>query len=100
MDFILYLMCCISQIIIMSIGENWRNFLKFYNTDFVLVKGIPAFKGNLPTTVSATVDALNELNPCSYQNIFEVLKIIAVLPSTSGSCERSISSLRRLKDYT
>ena len=95
---------------------NWRekfwNFFKFYNTDFVLVKDIPAeldlwerywtkeFKGNLPTAVSDTLDALNELNPYSYPTVFKALKIIAVLPSTSCSCERSISSLRRLKDYT
>ena len=95
---------------------NWRekvwNFLKFYSTDFVFVKDIPAeldlweqywtkeFKGNLPTTVSDTLDALNELNPYSYPTVFEALKIIAVLPSTSCSFERSISSLRHLKDYT
>ena len=72
-------------------------FFKFYNTDFVLVKDIPAeldhwerywtkkFKGNLPTTVSDTLDALNELNPYSYSTVFEALKIIAVLPSTSCS---------------
>ena len=94
---------------------NWRenvwSFLKFYNKDFVLVKDIPVeldlwerywtkeFKGNLPTTVSDTLDTLNELNPYSYPTVFKALKIIAVLPSTSCSCERSISSLRRLKDY-
>ena len=58
---------------------NWRenvwSFLKFYNKDFVLIKDIPVeldlwerywtkeFKGNLPTTVSDTLDTLNELNP-------------------------------------
>ena len=95
---------------------SWRvnvwNFLKFYSIDFVFVKNLPAdidlwerywtkeFKGNLPTTVSDMLDALNELNPYSYPTVFEALKIIAVLPSTSCSCERSISFLRRLKDYT
>ena len=86
--------------------------MKFHNTDFVLVKDIPAevglwdrywtkeFKGNLPATVSDTLDALNELNPYSYPTVFKALKIIAVFPSTSCSCERLISSLRRLKDYT
>ena len=85
---------------------NWRekvwNFFKFYSTDFVFVKDIPAeldlcerywtkvFKGNLPTTVSDTLDDLNELNPYSYPTVFKALKIIAVLPSTSCSCERSI----------
>ena len=99
-----------------SNNVNWRekvwSFLKFYDTDFVFVKDIPAeldlwerywtkeFKGNLFTTVSDTLDALNELNPYSYPTAFEALKIIAVFPSTSCSCERSISSLRRLKDYT
>ena len=97
----------------MSIGEKkvW-NFLKFYNTDFVFTKDIPAeldiwkrywtkeFKGNLLTTVSDTLDAINELNSYSYPAVFKTLKIIAVLPSTSCFCERSVSSLRRLKDYT
>ena len=84
---------------------KWRekvwNFLKVYNTDFVFLKDIPAeldlweqywtkeFKGNLPTTVSDTLDALNELNQYSYPTVFEALKIIAVLPSTSCSCEHS-----------
>ena len=58
------------------------------------------FKGNLPTTVSDTLDALNELNPYSYPTVSKALKIIAVLSSTSCSCKRSISSLRNLKDYT
>ena len=95
---------------------NWRlkvwNFFKFYNTDFVFVKDMPAeldlwerywtkeFKVNLPTTVNETLNAINELNPYSYPTVFKALKIITVLPSTSCSCERSISSLRHLKDYT
>ena len=58
------------------------------------------FKGNLPTAASDTLDALNELNTYSYPTVFEALKIIGVVPSTSCSCERSISSLRCLKDYT
>ena len=97
-----------------SNNANWRekvwNFFKFYDTDFVFVKDIPAeldqrhwtkeSKGNLLTILNDTLDALNELNPYSYPNVFEALKIIAVLPSASRSCEPSISSLRRLKDYT
>ena len=89
----------------MLIGEK-----KFYNTDFVFVKDIPAeldlwerywtkaSKGNPPATVSDTLDPLNELIPYSYPTVFEALKIIAVVPSTLCSCERSISSLRHLKD--
>ena len=50
--------------------------------------------------MSDTLDALNELNPYSYSTVLEALKIIAMLPSTSCSCELSILSLRRLKDYT
>ena len=81
---------------------NWRgkvwNIFKFYNTDFVFEKDIPAeldlwerywtkeFKGNLPTAVSDTLDALNELNSYSYPTVFEALRIIAVHPSTSCSC--------------
>ena len=94
---------------------KWRekvwNFFRFYNTYFVFVKDTWAelelwepywtkeFKGNLPTTVSDTLDALNELNPYSCRTAFKALKI-AVLPSTLCFCEQLISSLRRLKDYT
>ena len=95
---------------------NWKEkvwiFLKFCNKDFVFVKDIPAglkllerywtkeFKRNLRTAVGDTLDAFNELNSYSYPTVFEALKIIAVLPSSSCSCERSISYLRRLmKDY-
>ena len=100
---------------------NWRekvwNFLKFYNTDFVFVKDIytsivrpflwerywtKEFKGNLPTTVSDTLEALNELNPYSYPPIFEVLKIIAVFPSIYIMFLWTIViiHLRHLKDHT
>ena len=94
---------------------NWKEkvwiFLKFSNKDFVFVKDIPAglkllerywtkeFKRNLRTAVGDTLDAFNELNSYSYPTVFEALKIIAVLPSTSCSCERSISPLGHLKDY-
>ena len=79
--------------------------------NFVLVKGIPAeldlwehywtkkLKGNSLTTVSDTFIALYELNPYSYPTVFKASEIIAVPPSTPCSCERLISSLRRLKDY-
>ena len=95
---------------------NWREkvwiFFKFSNKDFVFVKDIPGglklfelywtkeFKRNLRTAVGDTLDAFNELNSYSYPIVFEALKIIPVLPSSSCSCERSISYLRRLmKDY-
>ena len=85
--------------------------LKFYDTDFVLVKDIPTelhhwerywikeCKGILPTTVSDTLDALNELNLYSHPTVFEALKIIAVLSITSCSSEWSIWDLRSFKDY-
>ena len=34
-----------------------------------------------------------------FPNIFQILKLIAVTPVTTCTCERSISSLRRLKTY-
>ena len=66
-----------------------KSIFKFYNTDFVFVKDIPAeldlwerywtkeFKGNLPSTVSDTLDSLNELNPYSNPTVFEALRIIS-----------------------
>ncbi|XP_057300283.1 52 kDa repressor of the inhibitor of the protein kinase-like [Hydractinia symbiolongicarpus] len=34
-----------------------------------------------------------------YPNIFKILHILAVVPVTTSSCERSISMLRRAKTY-
>ena len=50
----------------------------------------------LPGTITET---LRETNPMSFPNIATILKILAVIPFTSCTCERSASSLRILKTY-
>ena len=50
----------------------------------------------LPGTITET---LRETNPMSFRNIATILKILAVIPFTSCTCERSASSLRILKTY-
>lgn len=50
----------------------------------------------LPQIVPETLNSmLNKI----YPNIYAVLRILAVLPVTTCSCERSISTLRRVKTY-
>lgn len=50
----------------------------------------------LPDTVEGTIAKI----PTSmYPNIVKVLHLLAVLPVTTCSCERSISTLRRVKTY-
>ena len=51
---------------------------------------------SLPTTITESIRLANTtLSPCIHQ----LLCVVAVLPATTCSCERSISSLRRLKAY-
>jgi len=48
---------------------------------------------------SNAIDALNICNPLIYANIHKYLLILAVLPVSSCTSERSFSTLRRLKTY-
>jgi hypothetical protein len=51
---------------------------------------------DLPATA---LDALQQCNPHFYPNIHRLLTILATLPVTTASAERSFSTLRRLKTY-
>ena len=51
---------------------------------------------NLPARIN---DTLKQTDPLIFPNIFTMLKILAVLPITTCSCERSISLLHRMKTY-
>ena len=44
-------------------------------------------------------DCLKACSPDRFPNLFTLLKLFAVLPLSSASCERSASSLRRLNTY-
>ena len=51
---------------------------------------------SIPSSIS---DTIRVTNPISFPNISTALKILAVLPVTSCTCERSASSIRLLKTY-
>ena len=46
-----------------------------------------------------TASTLRSLDPASFPNLFAIRQILATIPVTSCSCERSISCLRYLKNY-
>jgi hypothetical protein len=45
------------------------------------------------------LDSLENCSPCFYPNVRKLLLILATLPVTTASAERSFSTLRRLKTY-
>ena len=51
---------------------------------------------DIPDKIATT---LKVIHPDSFPNIFTILQILATVPATSCSCERSISCLRYLKNY-
>ncbi|XP_065668016.1 52 kDa repressor of the inhibitor of the protein kinase-like [Hydra vulgaris] len=54
------------------------------------------FKRDIPSNISETLKAINFPG---FENIKVCLKLLATFPLTSCECERSFSSLRRLKNY-
>ena len=96
---------------IMTRNSSWKQKLKSfmirYESDMVDVNTFDAeidtwetqwlkTSTDLPSTVEETITRM----PISmYPNIFQVLHLLAVLPVTTCSCERSISTLRRVKTY-
>ena len=65
--------------------DNWRNsFMQQTTTE-------------VPTTVAEAMKAVNAVH---FPNVFALLKLVATLPITSCECERSFSTLRRLKTWT
>ena len=96
--------------------STWRDsvkqFRQHYSSDLPNIVGLPAELtlwerrweeqalevdiDKLPDKVSKT---LASVDPVAFPNIFSIVKLIATVPVTSCSCERSISSLRLLKNY-
>ena len=56
-----------------------------------------SYKGSCPNSVAS---ALKAISFDSFANIKVALRILATLLVTSCECERSVSVMRRLKDYT
>ena len=53
-------------------------------------------KGTPPSTLSALLPKVDRI---AFPNVFTAFQILATIPVTTCSCERSISVLRRLKTY-
>ena len=54
------------------------------------------YKGKLPSTIAET---LLQCDPVTFPNIYTALKLLGVFPITTCTCERSASTIRRLKTY-
>ena len=54
------------------------------------VQGVP------PSTLATLLPTIDRI---SFPNIYAAMQILATLPVTTCTCERSISTLRRLKTY-
>ena len=68
--------------------DNWESFwVRFHH--------VP--ENRLSSSIAET---LHETDPTSFPNISTALRLLAVFPFTSCSCERSASAIRLLKTYT
>ena len=88
--------------------EKFRPFAKFHELDLPCYKALDAeldlwetyWLSNTschPDNISST---LKSINFSSFSNIKICLRILGTLPVTTCTCERSFSSMRRLKNYT
>lgn len=48
---------------------------------------------------STAIEALHQCDQLMYPNMYELLKILSILPVSTATAERSFSTLRRLKNY-
>ncbi|XP_065650483.1 52 kDa repressor of the inhibitor of the protein kinase-like [Hydra vulgaris] len=55
-----------------------------------------SFKNSLPTTLTKLLPLIDRI---TFPNIFTLIQILATIPVTTCTCERSISVIRRLKTY-
>ena len=88
--------------------EKFKPFAKFHESDHPCYKALDAeldlwetyWLSNTschPDNISST---LKSINFSSFSNIKICLRILGTLPVTTCTCERSFSSMRRLKNYT
>ena len=53
-------------------------------------------KDKVPTTIAG---AIKEIDAVNFPNVFVMLKLVATFPITPCECERSFSTMRRLKSW-
>ena len=98
----------------MATDPFWKDgvleFCDQYKLDIPNVAGLPAelllwerlWKGRnqrgetVPDSLQGTLEIIDKE---AYVNIYSMLKVLITIPISSASCERSISSLRNLKNY-
>ena len=89
--------------------DGFKSFLQFFNedlTNFHVLDGEMdaweqfwlSYDQAMPNNVSLTLAAIKNIADC-FPNFLISLKILATLPITSCECERSISSMKMLKNY-
>ena len=90
--------------------QNVKDFCHHYRQDIPNIVGLDAelqlwermwqvqqVEGaNIPDRISNTLEVIDQE---AFVNIYTILKILATIPISSASCERSFSSLRNLKNY-
>lgn len=98
------LMCLVPEVLVSSSDATIDAAIQFYQDDLVspdvvdveLVRGVTNGQKCLPNSTSAR---LRECDPVFFLNINVLLRILCTLPITSEECERSFSTLKRLKTY-
>ncbi|XP_068703325.1 52 kDa repressor of the inhibitor of the protein kinase-like [Montipora foliosa] len=100
--------------VLLKTPSTWKaqiqEFCHHYARDLPNVVGLPAElelwqriwtekKEKAEDIPEKIANTLKSVDPVSFPNIFTILKILATIPVTSCSCERSISCLRYLKNY-
>ena len=93
--------------------EHVRKFSKEYNSDLLDPMNLETEldqwkvywncqsnenKTQLPDTITETLKSFHHIKHW-FPNIYKILCLVAVVPASSNSCERSISRLRILKTY-
>ena len=98
--------------VIMASQKSWKEKLKSFMEDYIDdMPDSTSFDaeidlwGNMwlsnSTDLPKTIKEVMERKPkTGFPNISRTLHLLAVLPVTTCSCERSISALKRIKTYT
>ena len=97
---------------VMAVKDDWkihlRKFMMRYKCDMPKLTMVESeierwentwLKGRNDALPSTIEDTMKQMLTTMFPNIYQVLVILAVVPVTTCSCERSISTLKRVKNY-